>query len=509
MTNTESNQPEQTNSAPLSYDELAGKVVELTDIIARKDQELTNLYHSISLLKRQAFGRKSEKHYGSVEQLPLFLEDVPVLAKEPKAEVITYTRKKANGRTPVPKDIPVERFEYEPEETTCNCCGKNLEKIGEEVTAQLDVKPMVFTRIELVRIKRACPNCKQSGVVIGKIPAEKQVYDRCKAAPGLMAQVMVGKFGDHQPLNRQEQIFERHGIKIPRSTMWDWEYRAAELLKPVVEQMRLEILSAKKIHADETHLDQVVDGGILKRYLWGFLGERNVVFRFGTRCSDPPRQFFGDYKGFIQTDGYVVYDNIAADLGVTRVGCWVHARRKFFDLKGTHPAERETMLKLIARLYQIEREAKQRELNAEDIVAKRKAESEPVLQTIKALADNWSLQALPKSPLAEAVYYLRNQWEALTVFINHAYIELDNNPAEREMRKIALGRNNWMFVESENGAHCAALFFSLINTCKLNRINPLRYLTAVLPLLKPEQKPDYAALTPVAWASTQKQIPQA
>ena len=119
------------------------------------------------------------------------------------------------------------------------------------------------------------------------------------------------------------------------------------------------------------------------------------------------------------------------------------------------------------------------------------------------------LQALPKSPLADAVNYLRNQWESLTVFVNHAHLELDNNPAEREMRKVALGRNNWMFVESENGAHCAALFFSLINTCKLNRINPLRYLAAVLPLLKPEQKPDYAALTPVAWASAQKQIPQA
>ena len=505
MMNTESNNNNQATENLPVYGELVKENTELKATIAKKDQELTNLYHSISLLKRQVFGRKSEKYTSSEEQIPLFLEDVPTLPAEVEKETITYTRKKRNGRTPVPKDIPVERFEYEPEERTCNCCGKELEKIGEEVTAQLDVKPMVFTRIELVRIKRACPNCKE-GVVIGKIPAEMQVYDRCKAAPGLLAQVLVNKFSDHQPLNRQEQIFERHGIKIPRSTMWDWEYRAAELFKPVLEQMRLEVLSAEKIHADETTLDLLISGGTAQRYLWGFLGNRSVVFRFGTRCADPPRKFFGNYNGFIQTDGYVVYDNIADDIGATKVGCWVHARRYFFDLKATHPQEREIMLKLIAKLYHVEREAKEKGLCPVDLIAKRDTESLPFLQQIKANVDNWSLQSLPKSPLAKAANYIRNHWQSLTVFLQHANVELDNNPAEREMRKVALGRNNWMFVASEDGAHCAALFFSLINTCKLNHINPLRYLTTVLPLLKTEQNPNYASLTPTAWANAQKLI---
>ena len=162
------------------------------------------------------------------------------------------------------------------------------------------------------------------------------------------------------------------------------------------------------------------------------------------------------------------------------------------------------MLKLIAKLYQVEREAKEKNLSPKELLAKRRRESIPVLRAIKANVDNWSMQAIPKSPLADAAGYVRNQWKSLIVYLRHPEVELDNNSAERQMRAVALDRNNWMFVASEDGTHCAALFFSLINICRLNHINPLRYLTAVLPSLKPKQNPDYAALTPVAWARSQK-----
>jgi len=238
-------------------------------------------------------------------------------------------------------------------------------------------------------------------------------------------------------------------------------------------------------------------------YLWFYLSEeKDVVVKYSnTRSRDNPTEFFDEYSKLVQADGYTGYDYLFDTTDATRAGCWAHVRRKFFDLKLTNPKERKLMIELINKLYHEDRKLRKQDpkLREEEFQKKRKEGSEPILKKIRSTLEDWNLKSIPKSPLSKAVGYALNQWKELTVFLEYGFAELDNNAVERVIRSLAIGRKNWLFAGSEGGAHRAAIFYSLINTCKLNKINPFAYLKDILPKLSQATPEEIKKLTPRAW----------
>lgn len=471
---------------------------ELQDLVIEQARQIEFLTTQLLQLKRHVFGKRSEQ-FTNDSQGVLFTEALPELKPEPKE--IEVKSHKRNGRMNLPKELPIIRKEFEPAQQTCTNCNQPLAKIGEEVTKQLEYIPASCFQNHLVRIKRACSCCKEA-VFIGEIPEDAQVFDRCKAGPGLISHIMVSKHCDHLPLNRQEQMFSRLGIEISRKSMCDWVNKSAELLEPVVEVMREQILESNKIHADESSILVQKEDGYKNGYLWGMLANKQVVFQYSpSRDKGTAIKLFGNYQGFIQADGYQGYNSLFELEKATRVACWAHVRRKFFDLEKTNPEQRKIMLLLIKKLYRLERRAKEKDKNIdyESIRLLRQEQSLPIVQEIKQYLELWSRTALPKSPLGQAVAYSLNQWSALIVFLEHGFLELDNNAIEREIRPIAVGRKNWLFAGSPRGAKNAATIFSILNSCRMNSINPFKYLCDILPKLSNLKNNELSKITPANW----------
>jgi transposase len=416
-------------------------------------------------------------------------------------------RGKPHGRNKLPEHLPVERIEIPPAESlrTCACCGKALHKIGEETSEKLEWRPGSFVRLQIARPKYAC-SCEEGGVVIADLPDAP--IDRGLAGPGLLAHVAVSKYADHLPLHRLEHMFAREGVPIARSTMTDWIAQVADLLAPIVRAMAKASLSAHRIHTDDTGIPVQASGKTQKGHVWVYVADDvHVVFRYTPRRkSEGPREFLHGFTGYVQADAANLYDRIFGDEDdkATEVGCWAHARRRFFDAQVTDRDRALIGLGFIKKLYEVDHLVAK--LPPARRTAERRARAGPVLDAFKQWLDAESLVVLPKAPIADALGYVRNQWSALTRFLEDARLRLDNNAAERELRAVAVGRKNWLFAGSEEGAERACVIYSLVASCRIHRINVFEYVRDVLVRVGSHPARDVLELAPKFWKQQPEKI---
>lgn len=493
--------------------ELPEDVATLKQMVMQLLADVDDLNKQLAWYKRYVFGRKSEKLDPS--QLILFegldAEGEQSAQQAPVAGPSGPKKRNGNhkGRQPLPAYLPRERIEHHPAERQLICpgCGQHKQIIGQEVTEQLDYVPASFVVRQHVRYKYACKLC-QENVSIAELPAFP--IEKGRPGSGLLAHVLASKYADHTPLHRMEGIFARHGIDLQRSTLCDWVGACAELLWPIVKQIKRHILESAKIHTDDTPVPVQVRGRkkTRKGYLWAYIGDgNNVVFDYTpTRCRDGPIAFLGNYKGFVQADAYQGYDKLFAEGKCTEVGCWAHGRRKFFDARDSDPGRAYQMLALIGQLYDVERQAKEEGLNAAGIVKVRQQRSKPVLAQIRSTVQGWSWQLLPKSPMGKAVTYALGQWVALNRYLDHGILSIDNNLAERVLRMVVIGRKNWLFAGSDNGGRRAAVIYSLVASCKLCGIDPFVYLRDVIDRVSTHPAKEISQLIPSNWKALHESI---
>ncbi len=385
-------------------------------------------------------------------------------------------------------ELPVTRCQHDlPEgEKPCPCCGKMREKIGEDITWQIEFIPGRFERIEHVRCKYACGHCEQNALNPQITRANKPIglIDRGLAGPGLLAFLATSKFGAYLPLYRLEDIFERSGFAIARSTQSLWCRDMAEMFKPLYDLMVRRVLESGVIGTDDTVMPMLAPGAgkAKKARMWVYVGDDDhpyQVFDFTlSRSRDGPAQFLKGYKGTLVADAYGGYDGIVVGNQIVRAGCWAHARRKFVDAEASHPAIAAEAVGIIEKLYAIEERGKT--LDVESRGALRRAESAPILAALKDRLFAWRDQLLPKHPMAQAIGYALNQWDELSVFARDGAVPVDNNASERQMKRIVLNRRNSLFVGNERGGHTAAILSSLTSTCRRHAIDPQRYLTQLI-----------------------------
>jgi transposase len=337
------------------------------------------------------------------------------------------------------------------------------------------------------------------------------------AAPGLLAYLIVSKYGDHLPLHRLEHIFERHGIELARSTLCDWAAQSAEALKPLYELMVKRVLESRILHTDDTPVD-VLDRRLSETRtgrFWAYLGDAahpvDVFAYTPNRSRDGPRSFLAKWgqgeRRYLQADAFGGYDGIyAGEAGgqVTEVACWAHARRKFHEAQTSDLATSAQALAYIRLLYDVEDRARgqpsaERLRLRQEFAVPRLTQFKAWLEAQQAVRGG---PALPKSPMGQAIAYAQNQWEALTVYVTDGELDIDNNKSERALRRVAVGRKNWLFCGSDRGGATAAILFSLISTCQRHRVDPLAYLRDVLTRIAAHPMSRLPDFLPDRWQST-------
>ena len=516
-------------------DEGAARIAELEAKLARTSHErdeYRKLYELVLLelerVKRHLRAQNKSERVDADQVQMAFREVASLIVPQALAEQIAASENEAresehrghherkrrghHGRNKLPEHLPVERIEIHPPEPLrqCGCCGKAMHRIGEETSEQLDYRPASLLRVQIARIKYACA-CEQGGVVV---PSRSDgphapVIEKGLARPGLLAHIVVSKYADHLPLNRMEERFAREGIHLARSTLCDWVMQVADLLSPITHAMAKAMLAAHRIHTDDTGIPVQAQGRTQKGHVWVYVADdEHAVFRYTPRRkSDGPREFLRDYKGYVQADAANLYDRLYADgdeEGAIEVGCWAHARRRYFEAQLTDRDRALIGLGFIKKLYEADRMAGR----APPIrrTEERRRLAEPVLAGFKAWLDAEALVVLPKAPIADAIGYTRNQWGALTRFLEDARLKLDNNAAERQLRRVAVGRKNWLFAGSDEGAERACVLYSLVASCKLHGANPWDYLRDVLVRIGDHPARDVLALSPKGWMQAAKDL---
>jgi transposase len=479
-------------------EERDAKIAELERKQQQLELEKLRLQHRLDLLLKRYYGPRADtvevnqlllQFAVALEERPVETEDLPPDASTVEQADPQQGRRvrRSRGRRKIAafEKLPVRQQVHDlpEEEKACPCCGEMRREIGRESTWQIELIPAEFLRIEHIQIKYACSTCEQNGhnpkIELAAKPL--QPIEKGMAGPGLLAYVATSKFADHLPLYRLQTIFQRHGFEIDRSTQCLWMRDVAEIIKPIYKRMVERVLQGHVIHTDDTVLPMLAPEKTKQSRMWTYVGDESNpynVFHFTTsRGRDGPGQFLGDYDQVLQADAYGGYDGISIEKSITLAGCWAHARRKFTDTQKLHPIAGEA-LKLIGRLFHIEQQAKG--LSHEDRLALRNEQSRPVIDELHGKLLAWREQMLPKHPVAQAVGYVLNQWKPLTAFLADGAIALDNNVAEREMKRIALGRKNYLFVGNARGGETAAILSSITSTCRRHGIDPQLYLTQLL-----------------------------
>jgi transposase len=503
---------------------------------------IEGLQHQLKNLLRRAYGRSSEKL--DPNQLALFEKLLAELAARPaptpEPPAIPATKpaptngQGGHGRRQLPPELerrPVV-VDLPEEQKPCPCCKAMREHMGDEITEKLDFEPArVFVRQE-IRRKYVCRACEQSAVETGPqiVIAEKPLspIEKGLAAPGLLSHIIVSKYADHQPLHRLERILDRHDIQISRSTTCDWMAACAQALKPLYNLMIQDVLASRVLHTDDTPvdvLDRQLPGTTKTGRFWVYVGDEDhpqIVFAYTpSRSRDGPMEFLKGWgkedRVYLQADAFGGYDGIyrgEAGGKVTEVACMAHGRRKFYDARSSDAATSAQALAYIRLLYDVEDQAKALASAESDPRARRQklvAErlrlrqelSVPRLSQFKAYLESQQVAhggaVLPKSPMGLAIAYSLNQWEALCVYTTDGELSIDNNVSERALRRIAVGRSNWIFMGSDNGGNTAAVLFSFVATCERHGVNPFEYLRDVLTRIAAHPMNRLADLLPDRW----------
>jgi transposase len=481
-------------------------------------REVLDLQQQLAWLKRQLFGRKSEKMnpnqrllfkdmYTALQaQLEAATTDDQDAEQSNTSNAKKKTRKQGslqdtnrNGRVPLPADLP-----RVPEYLDPDLHGMpDARCIGEDITEILEYIPAGFYVRQIIR-RKYVSDAFADKVIMAPLP--DLPIKKGRPGPGVIAYLLTSKYCDHLPLYRLEDIFERNGLHVARSTQCDWVRAGAELLEPIVDELKRQILSSPKIHTDDTsiHVQDKSRTHLAKGYLWPYIDiHNNVYFDFTShRNRAGPESFFDDYQGIIQADAFSGYDNLFGKDKASEAGCWAHARRKFDESLASDTLRANEMLALIGQLYAIEEKVRQEDLSVEEIKSLRQQFSKPILlDKIKPLLDEWQLTSsiLPSSPLGKAVTYAQNQWDALLLYLEDGLISIDNGLAERMIKLVALGRRNWLFAGSKAGAKRMAIIYSLVASCKLCKIDPFIYFRDILERINTHPASRVSELVPHRW----------
>ena len=453
-------------------------------------------------------------------QLELLADEEPGVTREEveaesRREPMTYVpsregkplRRSHPGRQQLPENLPRIEQVIACQERNCTKCGGETAVIGYDESEQLDVEPARYLVRAIKREKRACPNCAESSVTAA--PLAERIVEKGLASDRVVIQTVVAKYADHLPLYRQAAMLQREaGLDIGRATLDGWVMRVGELLLPVVEAMRQDLLKESYLQADETTVPvQMHDhrGADHQAYLWQYGkpgGETVFDFQLG-RGREGPRKFLGNWEGILQTDGYQAYDGVGGPK-LIHVGCWTHARRKFVDAVKVNPQDGEA-IKMVTRmdaLFLVDRHARERQMSVEQRLALRHEHAESWAEEIRQECERLSGAVLPKSALGQAVSYTLNMWVKLRRCFDYAQVELSNNLAENSMRPVALGRKNWLHVGSAKSGPKVAAILSVVESCRRLNIPIKDYLADVLPGMSVRKLSEVAALTPARWATS-------
>ncbi|MDH5302448.1 MAG: IS66 family transposase [Gammaproteobacteria bacterium] len=456
--------------------------------IHSQDIKIQALVQEVAYLRRMRYGAKSEAM--SAEQRQLFeddiVQDMAAVEAELKLPPTPVTPRSRAGRQALPEHLLRVEVRHEPESCTCAACQANLIKIGEDVSEQLDIEPARFFVIRHIRPQYACRQCE----TVTAAPVAPAVIDGSLAAPGLLAWVATSKYLDHLPLYRLEQIAARQQVSLSRSTMSEWIGRMGFALQPLADRLMEMLKERQVLHADETPVKQLDPGaGKTKRaYLWSYrsndldTGPPIVVFDYqSSRSGQHARDFLHAWQGHLMVDDYAGYKKLFASDGqaVTELGCWAHARRKFFDLQanGVHQQAAEA-LRRIAILYAVEEAA--RAMEHANRALHRQQNSLPILAEMHDWLIRLRTSTADGSGLARAIDYTLNRWASLVRYAQTGNLPIDNNPVENAIRPIAIGKKNWLFAGSERAGKRAAAIQSLFATAKLNGIEPSAWLKDTL-----------------------------
>jgi len=463
------------------------EIASLKDALKESQAKVTWFEEQIKLSKLRQFGKQSET--SNTIQLPLFDDNESdevtqtITPIDDEKEKITYERSKRkakNGRNIDTSKLPRERQLHDLSEADKVCdCGQCLQKIGEDTSEQLDYIPAVLKVIEHVTPKYACRSCD----LITSAKKPEQPITKSMATANLLTDVIIKKYDHHLPLYRQSKILAQEGIDIPDNTLGNWVMGSAEVLSPLADALWQQLSTVNYLQADETPVKILKPDK--KAYMWGYHSvdkdNRFIIFEFNlSRSANVVNERLKDYSGILQTDGYSGYNDFRKKTEVINIGCWDHARRKFVDAVKISNDNKTGMagqlLKLINKLYKIETKIKQATLKERHSV--RQADAKPVLDALYTLASKVNMP--PKSTLGKAITYLCNNKPYLMEYINHPEVNISNCWIENQIRPFAIGKRNWLFVGNEQSATKAALLYSLIQTCKINKINPRNYLQYVL-----------------------------
>lgn len=484
---------------------------QLRQIVLSMDRELLfrqtkidKLSFEVAQLRRARFGARTEQLSG--EQAQLFEETVQTDVAAVETEIETIGPQPAEPaatrprRAPLPAHLPRTDIHHEPDSTVCPC-GCTLARIGEDVAEKLDYTPGVFTVERHIRGKWVCAQCE----TLIQAPVPAHVIDKGIPTARLLAQVLIAKYQDHLPLYRQEAIFARAGVAIARSTLAQWVGQCGVALQPVTDALKDEVLTHPVLHADETPVAMLDPGaGKTKRaYLWSYsVGAHDpckaVVYDFAeSRAGKHAEAFLGEWRGTLVCDDYSGYKNLLSK-GLIEAGCMAHARRKFFELKvANQSAIAAEALEYFAALYGVEREAAQMSVEARLLL--REQRGRPMANDLHGWLQQKRLQVPTGSATAKALDYSLRRWQALTHYLTDGNVPIDNNWIENQIRPIALGRKNWLFAGSLRAGRRAAAIMSLIQSAKLNGLEPLGYLADVLSRLPTQPNSRIGELLPHRW----------
>jgi len=486
----------------------------------------------IEKLKRDLFGTRNERKARLVEQMELQLEELEAAATEDelaaaKAAATTPVRAftgRKPARKPFPAHLPRERVVV-PGPTTCSCCGSSrLTKLGEDVTETLEAVPRQWKVVQTVREKFTCRDCEK----ISQAPAPFSVLPRGFAGPNVLAMILFEKYGQHQPLNRQSERYAREGIDLSVSTLADQVGGCAVLLRPLYELIRAHVLDGKRVHGDETPVPVLAKHETRKGRLWTYVRDDKpfagpappaaVFFYSRDRTAQHPESHLRDYAGILQADAYAGYNRLY-EAGrkpgpITEASCWAHGRRKLFELADVAAKARGTLaviaplafeaVKRIDAIFDIEREINGRSIDQR--VAVRRDRVAPLVSEL----ETWMRQEYGKlsrhSDVAKAMNYMLSRWQAFTRFLDDGRICITNNAAERALRGIALGRKSWLFAGSDRGGERAAVIYTLIQTARLNDVDPQAWLADVLARINDHNVQKLDQLLPWNWKSERAKL---
>jgi len=505
---------------PIPLDQLPDDAAALKRIIAAMAQDAVNaqaeiakLHFQLARYRRAEFGRSAEKLEREANQLELAIEALeadqaerlaiasPIVAAAIEAAI----ENKKPARRALPDHLPREdKVHTAP--CTCPSCGGALRRIGEDVTETLDYVPGRFKVFRHIREKLSCRACD----TVVAAPAPDHAITRGRAGAGLLAHIVVSKYDDHLPLYRQAEIFAREAVELETSTLSGWVGATAAALQPLIDALASDVMASDTLHVDDTPVPVLAPGAGKTKTgrLWTYVrderpfdGERPpaaLFFYSSDRKGEHPRAHLKGFRGVIHADGYAGFNELFAGNRIAEAGCWAHVRRKFFDVHAAigSPIAREA-LDRIGQLYGVEETITG--MPPDHRRRERQQRSKPIAEALAAWADETVRKLSRKSELAAAFRYMRARWAALVRCFDDGRLALDNNPAERALRGVAIGRKNWLFAGSDAGGRRAAAMYSLIESAKLNDINPQHYLTDVLTRIADHPARHIAELLPWNW----------